>query len=118
MPSLSSVKFSKYDQYNNPKFVSKDGPNFNILKDYATKLIEKKYNTYLPIYYSDIYSYTTITFKKNPKFTKLSPRGLYDIDFTIKKIVLNDKIYINCYINTCKLITKASDIDEGEELEL
>lgn len=122
MPSLKSLRFQKFDKFQNPVFIAsgtKDNEkmNYDTLKEYHEKLEDKDYGTFLPIYNSDEHNYTTIRFKKNDKYNP-KPRAKYDVDFKIKTITKNQKIYVNCYIERMKFVEKAEKIDEGEELEL
>jgi hypothetical protein len=116
MPTLKSIKFSKNDQFGNFKFTTNTGLNYETLKDFSSKLVDKEYDSYLPIYHSVEYNYASITCKKNNK-DKLFENSLYDLDFTIRTKKREGKTYIGCYINSCKLIEKIV-IDLGEELNL
>ena len=122
MPSLKSIRFQKYDAYNNAIFIASskkpdEVDNYNELKSLADKLEEKQYNTFMPIYHSTEYNYSTIRFKKNEKM-RLSQNATYNVEYKIKKITKDNKIYINCYIDKIKLVGKAVVQEEGEEIDL
>ena len=91
--------------------------NYETLKNYAEKLEEKQYDSYLPIYHSLEYNYATIRFVKNAKY-KFVTNARYDVEYKIKTIVKNDKIYVNCYAEKTKMVAKPEIVDEGEELDL
>jgi len=123
MPSLKSIRFQKYDKFQNPVFIASstkpdEKENYEVLKEYAEKLEDKDYGTYLPIFHSDQYNYATVRYKKNDKHTKLLPRATYNVDYKIKTITKDQKIYVNCFIERVRLVSKPPVIDEGEELEL
>ena len=122
MYSLKSIRFQKTDKFNNIVMIaSKSKPNelenYETLKKYAEKLENKDYGTYLPIYNSPQYNYSTIKFFKNEKY-KFVPNVLYDIDYKITTITKNSKIYVNCHIQKCKMVGKAPADAIGEELDL
>ena len=129
---LSLIRFKKYDQFDNPVFIAslksevnaEENNNFNKLKKYHSKLENKQYDTFLPIYHNPEYGYCTIRFIKNnnPKSMGLesafTTNSIYNIEYCIKKKNKNDKTYINCFINKATLVTKAEPVDEGEVLDL
>ena len=120
MPSLSSIKFSKFDKYDNPTFTATqklDEINYTILEDLAHKLEQKDFQTFLPIYHNSQYNYTTIRFFKDPKH-KLEEGCKYDINFTIKTKVKDNKTFVNCYFKAVKFVSRPPKVDEGDELEL
>ena len=122
MPVLKSIRYQKNDKFNNIVMIaSKSKPheleNYETLKKYAEKLEEKNYETYLPIFNSEQYNYSTIKLFKNEKF-KFVPNVLYDVDYKITTIAKNSKIYVNCHIQKCKTVGKAPADDIGEELDL
>jgi hypothetical protein len=125
MPSLQKIRFQKYDKFSNPVFiVSSQKPdeleNYKILKEYANKLEDKQYDTYLPIYNSTEYNYSSIRFGKSDKYKTLSPNAKYNIDYKIMTATRNDKIYVNCYIQKIRMVEKAPKVFEevGNELIL
>ena len=122
MPIIQKIRFQKYDDYNNAIFIAsskkhEEVDNYNELKSLADKLEEKQYDTFMPIYHSTEYNYSTIRFKKNEKM-RLSKNATYNIDYKIKKITKDKKIYINCYIDKVKLVGKAQIEEHGEEIDL
>lgn len=128
MPVLSSIRFNKFDKYDNPVFIAshKDKENYNDLKNKADKLNAKNLNTFLPIYHSEKFKFATIRFVKNFQKTgdylKPQPDCVYDIDYVIKTKTKEGeheegRTYINCFINTIKFIKK-NERSDGDELEL
>ena len=122
MPKLN-LRFQKYDKFQNPVFIASKGQieekeAYDKLKDYYDKLEEKDFGTFLPIYHSSEHNYSTIRFKKNEKYNKMTVRNIYAVDFTTKQLVKDSKIYVNCFISSLKLVCKASALDDGEELDL
>lgn len=120
MPSvtLKSLRFQKFDKFGHPVFIaSENEENYTTLKDYAEKLQDKDYGTFLPIFHSQEHQYATKRFKKNDKYNP-KPRAKYDVDFKIKIITKDSKIYVNCFIERMKFVEKAPVEDQGEELEL
>lgn len=121
---LLRLRFQKYDKYENPIFIASskmdiESENFQILKEYAEKLEEKDYDTYLPIYHSELYNYTTIRFKKNTKYQKdLIPNAKYNLNYRIKTVAKNSKIYVNCILEKLKMVENAPVVDDGEDLDL
>ena len=122
MPSLKNIRFSKNGDYGNRIFIAnanKEPESFIKLKKIYIELKEKFPDQFLPIFCNDKHKYATIRFKIDDKFEK---NDVYDLDYVIKKMSVKDKrdadkIYINCFLNDSKLITKAPPSDDGEELE-
>lgn len=123
---LSLIRFKKYDQFDNPVFITslksevnaEEKNNFNKLKKYHSKLENKQYGTFLPIYHNPEYEYCTIRFMKNNKYANFTTNSIYNIEYCIKKKNKDDKTYVNCYINKATLVTRAEPVDEGELLDL
>lgn len=121
---LKSIRFQKNDKFDNPIFIASskhagDSENFQILKDYAEKLEDKDYGTYLPIYHSELYNYTTIRFKKNARTQKdLIPNAKYNVDYRIKTVTKDSKIYVNCILEKIKMVENAPIVADGEDLDL
>ena len=123
MPTIQNLRFQKCDKYSNPVFIaSKIRPdeldNYNTLAEYAQKLEDKQYDTYMPIYKSVEFNFASLRIKKNDKCPKMIPRATYDLTFKIKTITRDEKTYVNCFIDKIKMNTKAPVIEEGEELEM
>jgi hypothetical protein len=115
---IQNLRFQKLDAYKNSVFIAgKDEENFKTLSELAQKLHEKKYDTFLPIYSSVEFNYSTIRFTKNTKYT-LIPNAKYEIEFTIRAAVKHERTYVNCVIKTLRMTEKPPEIDYGEELEL
>jgi len=85
--------------------------NYENLKELAQKLDDKDFGTYLPIFNSTQYNYSTIRFKKDNKTTKLIPRAKYDITYKIKTIMRDSKIYVNCFVTKIRMVEKPPVID-------
>lgn len=122
MPSLKSIRFQKNDKFGNIVMIASNTKteeleNYEILKNYAEKLEEKQYDTYLPIFQSEEHNYSTIRFAKNPKHNLLT-NARYNIEYKIKTVAKNDKIYVNCHIEKLKMVAKPVVEDEREELDL
>lgn len=124
MHSLKSIRFQKFDQYQNPVFIASSNKAdekemYDLLKSYSDKLENQTYGTFLPIYSNEAYRYATIRFKKSQKYNKMTHGDRYDIEYSIKKKVKPEdgKTYINCYLNKMKLVSKAPKPDWGEDVE-
>ena len=117
MPVLKNIRFQKVDKYDNLIFIANktEKENYDDLKDKALKL-ENRFETFMPIFHSEKFNYSTIRFVKNSKAT-VEPDCVYDIDYIIKLKNKDGKTYVNCFINTIKFIKK-NERDDGEVLEL
>ena len=120
---INSIRFHKYDQYGNSIMIASgsmdsEQENYENLKELAQKLDDKDFGTYLPIFNSTQYNYSTIRFKKDNKTTKLIPRAKYDITYKIKTIMRDSKIYVNCFVTKIRMVEKPPVIDEGELLKI
>ena len=117
------LRYQRKDGYKNNIFIvspkyDDELPVFEKLKKLETKLKEMDLGTFLPIYYNDDLNYCTIRFKfLNPPF-KLVERNLYTAKFVIKKSKRANKEYINAFVNTIKIHTRATPQDTGEILDL
>jgi hypothetical protein len=122
MSKTLTIRFSKFDQYSNAVFTASNKPeeaiSYNILKKYYQKLVDKEYDTFLPIYYSEEHEYTTIRLKKSEKYNKMKPGNVYELKYNIKTVNKDSKIYVNCFISGMKLIKKAPTVNEGETVDL
>ena len=87
------------------------------MKKLETKLKDLNVGTFLPIYYNDDLNYATIRFKFLNSPVKLVERNLYKVKFVIKKSKRGNKEYINAYVNTIKIHTKAKPQDHGEVID-
>ena len=120
MPVLKKIKFSKLDKFDNPVFIASlkaDETNYNKLYKYYSKLVAMKTDTYMPVYHNTKYKYSTIRFFKDHKF-KFEEKAKYDIKFSTNKKDKEGKTYINCYIESVKLVEEAPVYDKGEEIKL
>ena len=116
-----NLRFLKYDQFNNPIFIASNRKDteivsFNKLRDYSEQIKEKEYDTFNPIYHDVKNQFASIRFQY--KGSPLELGSVYSLDFKITKKEKLNKIYVNCYIDKIKLISKAEKIDRGEELDL
>ena len=117
---LSSIKFSKYDKFNNAVFVATNEHNplcFDIIKNCDNKLKELNFGSFLPTYVNEEYNYGTIRTFKNKKFN-LNEGYKYDISLIVKVKEKKGIKYVNIYIDKLKFVSKPKEIDEGEVLEL
>ena len=118
-----NLRFQKKDDYKNNIFIvspkyDDELPAFETLKKLEVKLKEMDLGTFLPVYFNDDLNYCTIRFKfLNPPF-KLVERNLYNVKFVIKKSKRGGKEYINAFVNTIKIHTRAMPQDTGEILDL
>ncbi len=120
MPKLQ-LRFQKYDQFNNPVFIASKGQedekeSYDRLKSYHKQLSEPNYGTFLPIFHSSVHGYSTIRFKSF-QTKKLMKNDVYEINFKIKKIFKDNRVFINCYVDSAKLL-RVSSVDTGEDVEL
>ena len=98
----------------------KSPETYEVLKTYHEKLTAMEIDTFFPIYCNPEYEYASIRFMKSDekRFNSMKPRNVYRVEFSIKQKNKDKKIYVNCYLKSLKLLTKAEKFDEGEELEL
>ena len=119
---LESLRFQKYDKYENYVFIAsinklEEETNYNILQNIHNKL-EGKYESYLPLYKSDMYNYVSVTIRKNYKFTdKLVIGNTYNVEFDIREVEKDDKIYVNCTLKKIKLHTRKPKENLGSIIE-
>jgi len=117
------LRYQRKDDYHNNIFIASNKydeelPAFETLKKLETKLKDLNVGTFLPVYYNDDLNYCTIRFKfLNPPF-KIVERNLYTVKFVVKKSKRANKEYINAFVNTIKIHTKAKPQDTGEILDL
>ncbi len=109
MPSIQSLRFQKYDAYQNPVFIAsserlEEIENFNSVKDTYMKLINKDFGTFLPIFHSDTYNYTTIRAKKNMNHPNLLVNATYDIQYVMRTVEKDGRTYVNVHISKFKLV--------------
>ena len=116
MPKLSNIKFQKYSIIGNPVFIAREeNENYYTIKDIADKLVVK-YSTFLPFYHNEQYNFSTIRFIKDSKF-KPEENCFYDIEYKVTQKTKDEKVFINCYIQKMKFISK-NIYDIGEEIEV
>lgn len=117
MPNLN-LRYQKNDKFDNQIFIAhtqKDEASFKILKKYHQKLVDRDYDTFLPIYHNDQYGYCTVRFKKSFRHTDFIEGATYQVSFSVKTNEKNDKTYVNCFLTSCKLISKPI---QGVDLDL
>ena len=122
MYSLKGMRFQKVDKFGNWVFIAsclkeEERANYDALVGYHAKLVDFEYGTFLPIYTSSEFKYSTIRFKPDYRYSP-RPRCTYDITFKITKIERDASNYVNCYVTTLKLKDESKVIDLGEEIVL
>jgi hypothetical protein len=118
---LQNLRFQKFDKFEHPIFIASNTPeeleNHTTLKDLAERLIEKQYDTFLPIYNSEEFNYSSIRFMKNSKHSNLVPNARYDIEYSVRTVTKTDRIFVNCHASFIKMKKNAPVEDIGEELD-
>ncbi len=111
------LRYQKRTDYGDDVFICTDDKErpiekegFEKLKDIAGQL-EKRFNTFLPIYYSSDYEYCSVRFKPCGKKFKIG--HVYEVKFNVKQITKKDNVYCNCFITSTKFI-KSQKIEEDE----
>ena len=117
-----NLRYQKRDSWGNEIFIAsskykEELAAFEKLKRLEGKLREIDVGTFLPVFHNDNLNYCTIRFKFLNSPVKLIDRNLYTVKFVIKKNKRGDKDYINAFVNTIKLHTKATPRDHGEVLD-
>jgi hypothetical protein len=117
-----NLRYQKKDEWGNEIFIASSKYNeelaaFEKLKRLEEKLREIDVGTFLPVFHNDNLNYCTIRFKFLNPPVKLVGRNLYTVKFVIKKSTRGGKEYINAFVNTIKLHTKATPHDHGEVLD-
>jgi hypothetical protein len=119
--TFTNLKFQKEDRFSNPVFIaaeSTDPENCAKLKNIHEKLVEREYETFLPVYHSEEYSYATLRLKKNYKIPKFTEGATYNLDVEIRTNVKDSKTYVNVHLIKARLNTKVARESKGELLEL
>jgi len=119
-----TIRFQKYDKFSQPIFVASSDNTMNpeeldshrTLTKWHKALDDKNFGTFLPIFARG--EFASIRFKTNQKFTHMQERSLYDVDFTMRTVVRDNRTYVNIYIDSLKLVKKAKPLDCGEILDL
>ena len=119
-----TLRFQKYDRFSQPICVASSDNAMNpeesdahtILSKWHKSLDAKHFGTFLPIFAKGEFS--SIRFKSNTKFTHMQERSLYDVSFTMRTVVRDNKTYVNIYLDSLKLVKKAKPLDYGEILDL
>ena len=112
MPTISNLRFQKTDQYSAIFIVNqKQEPStYKTLTRYANKLSKKYEDSFLPIYNSEQYNYSTIRFKKSFIFEELEPNDVVSIDFAVRRAATN-KRSVYCELKSMCLTMKATPDD-------
>jgi hypothetical protein len=90
---------------------------YNKLVEYNNKLVDKQYNTFMPIYHNIEHSYCTIRFFKSTSF-KPTEGFKYNLEFNIKTKIKEGKTFVNCHLTKLVFVSKPEKIDEGDVLDL
>lgn len=112
-----TLRYQKKSEYGDDIFIVSDGnPDeqtaYKELKGIHGKLT-KKFDTFLPVYYSSEHEYCSIRFKPSDK--RFKKGNLYTIKFKITQKEKKGKNYCNCFVLSSKLF-KVVEQDDGEEL--
>jgi H2-forming N5,N10-methylenetetrahydromethanopterin dehydrogenase-like enzyme len=112
-----NLRYQKKDKWGSEIFIAspkhpEEEKAFETLRTLASKVEDMNLGTFSPVFHNDVLDYCTIRFKFY-KGMKLDERNLYTVNFVIKKST-RDKTYVNCFVNTIKLHTKAKPQDQGE----
>ena len=119
-----TLRFQKYDKFSQPCFVASSSNTQNpeeldshrTLSTWHKALELKNFGTFLPIFARG--EFASIRFKTNQKFTHMQERSLYDVSFTMRTVVRDNRTYCNIYIDSLKLRKKAKPLDCGDILDL
>jgi hypothetical protein len=115
---FTNIRFQKKDKFGNMVFIANEKAEpktFAKLTKYYKKL-NTDTKTFLPIYSCTENNYATIRFKDN-KSGDMCANDIYNIECSIKKVIKNNKEFINCYINKLTLVSKAPLKDYGVDIE-
>jgi hypothetical protein len=111
--SLSmKLTFSNKNQYGNDVFICKKS---NDSDSYATALtihkkIKRMFSTYLPVYVNEEKEYARVQFRNT--YIKFKPKHVYEINFDVKSVNVNDKKHANVVLSSYKLLSSPEDEDE------
>lgn len=120
MVNFTNIRFQKFDKYGNMVFIcnSRTEPKtFAKLTKYYERLNNMETNTFLPIYSNAESQYATVRFKDYKGYSVISANDVYNIECSIKKVVKDDKKFINCFVNKLTLVSRAPLIDYGADIE-
>lgn len=122
MPKLSNIRYQKQDDYQNSIFIcnsEKETKNYQKLKRYYNQLQETDSDSFLPIFENSKHKYATIRVKKNTMISqlKLQANDVVNIKFNIYKKAHNGKVYVNCLVDSIKLVNRAPPITLGDEMK-
>ncbi len=112
-----NLRFQKFDQYGNYRFVCNAEKELDQYK--ALKCIEHKLKS-LGVSFNPVYStheYSTITFKKYGLCawtTGMRDNGIYQVEFVVNRSTCEKK-YVSCFVKKMKLVASP---DLGETIEI
>ena len=118
MSITSNLRYLRTDDFASEIFIVSpkyelEVPGYEKLKQIAIKIEDLKLGTFSPVYHNEGHKNCTIRFKFY-KGMKLVERNIYTVEFLVKKSERGDKKYVNCFINTISLHTRAKPVDQGE----
>ena len=118
MSNTSTLRFQKYDKFNNMVFIASESQEPESLKQLTSYEIQlcADYDHFIPIYSSQTKGFATVRFKKDSSFTRLKCQATYTIKYDIKKIRKKEKVYVNCHLRKVKLVKEAPIIEEGTDI--
>ena len=121
MSKTLTIRFQKFDKFNNPIFCcNKENPEeketFDTLKKWYNKLDDKCFGTFLPVYSTN--KFASIRFKSNNKHNHMVERNVYKVVFNMRITERDGKTYVNCYIENLKLEKRGEPADMGKILDL
>lgn len=123
MPKISSIRFQKLDDYQNFVMITnadKEPKQYKKLSRYYKQLSEEHKDSFLPIYENTTFKYATLRLKKNIMLSKLklNPNDTVDLKFTVRQTTRLDKVFINCHVESVKLVKRAPPVELGDALNL
>ena len=123
--TINFIRYHKQTKYGDHVFLANSKnpielKNHSMLKSYAAKLRTMTPDAFLPIYCSDTFHYCTITIKKNESMRKLNlnMNDLLSFEFVVRRRNTVDKIHINIYADSVKLISRAAPVDLGDAIDM
>ena len=121
MPTLKNIRFQKTDQFDNSCYVvnmDKEQKQYKKLSKYYKQLNAECSESFLPIYENTKYKYATLRLKKDEKVTKLklNTNDVVDVKFNIYKKQSEEKVFVNCYVSSIKLVKRAEPVDLGDAM--
>lgn len=123
MPKISSIRFQKLDDYQNFVMIAnadKEPKQYKKLSRFYKQLSEEHKDSFLPLYENTKFKYATLRLKKNIMLSKLklNPNDTIDLKFTVRRTTHLDKVFINCHVESVKLVERAPPVELGDVLNL